>query len=290
MVPLGDFHIFLRLNSFDPRLVRGDGGALDADAVPLDGFGRLDRHPVVGGVAVLHAEVVVIDLDIEKRQDQLVLDHLPDDPGHLVAVEIDDGIGDLDLGHAAGCLAAGAGWARMDWRGYRAFGDEAKGELAEGAENQPARVGDQLAAFRRRRRRSRQEGGDGQPPAAAEGDDADLVGGRGQAEVAVRGCRPCAPASRLAAGPRRSAARRRRRPIIRPSRRRVEAGDSRRPSASLLRKPSTAGMVVGVPRVGAERPASPPPALRPGRSPRASSKAAWVRHCGRKLGMPSISG
>ena len=33
IVPFGDFHIFLRLNSFDPRLVRRDGGAFDADAV-----------------------------------------------------------------------------------------------------------------------------------------------------------------------------------------------------------------------------------------------------------------
>ena len=31
--------------------------------------------------------------------DQLVLDELPDDAGHLVAVEIDDRIGDLDLRH-----------------------------------------------------------------------------------------------------------------------------------------------------------------------------------------------
>ena len=31
--------------------------------------------------------------------DQLVLDELPDDPGHLVAVELDDGILDFDLRH-----------------------------------------------------------------------------------------------------------------------------------------------------------------------------------------------
>ena len=90
----------LEVEFLHPRLVRGDGGALDADAVPLDRLGGLDRHPVVGGVAVLHAEVVIVDLKIEERQDQLVLDHLPDDAGHLVAVEIDDRIGDLDFGHA----------------------------------------------------------------------------------------------------------------------------------------------------------------------------------------------
>ena len=46
-----------------------------------------------------HAEVVVLQVDIEVGQDQLVLDELPDDPGHLVAVELDDGALDLDLAH-----------------------------------------------------------------------------------------------------------------------------------------------------------------------------------------------
>jgi hypothetical protein len=32
--------------------------------------------------------------------DQLVLDIMPDDPGHFVAVHFDDRIGDLDLAHA----------------------------------------------------------------------------------------------------------------------------------------------------------------------------------------------
>jgi hypothetical protein len=94
IVPLGDFHIFLRLNSFT-RLRRRDGRALDADAVLLDGVGRVDRDLVVGGVAVLDAEVVILQVDVEIGVDQLVLDELPDDPGHLVAVDLDDGVGTL---------------------------------------------------------------------------------------------------------------------------------------------------------------------------------------------------
>ncbi len=31
--------------------------------------------------------------------DQLVADHVPDDPGHFVTIEFDDGICDLDLVH-----------------------------------------------------------------------------------------------------------------------------------------------------------------------------------------------
>ncbi len=84
----------------DARFVRRDGGALHADAVLLDRVGGVDRHLVVGGVAVLHAQVVIVQIEIQEREDQLVLDHLPDDAGHFVAVDVDDGVFDLDLGHA----------------------------------------------------------------------------------------------------------------------------------------------------------------------------------------------
>ena len=99
MVPFGDFHIFLRLNSFTRASSGRDGGAFDADADPLDRLGRLDRDLVLGLVAVLDAEVEIEEVDVEIGQDQLVLDELPDDAGHLVAVDLDDGIGDLDLLH-----------------------------------------------------------------------------------------------------------------------------------------------------------------------------------------------
>jgi hypothetical protein len=77
MVPLGDFHI-------------------------LDRLRRLDRDPVVGLVALFDAEVEIDEVDIEVGLDQPFADPLPDDAGHLVAVELDDGVLHLDLGH--GCL------------------------------------------------------------------------------------------------------------------------------------------------------------------------------------------
>ncbi len=99
MVPLGDFHILLEVEFLHPRLVRRDGGAFDADAVLLDGVGGVDGDLVVGLVAVFHAEVEVLQVDVEVGQDQLVLDELPDDAGHLVAVEFDDGVRHLDFCH-----------------------------------------------------------------------------------------------------------------------------------------------------------------------------------------------
>src|SRR5262249_45834493 len=80
-----------------------------ADAVLLDRLGGIDRDLVVGLVALLHAKVVVEKIDVEIRMDQLVLDVVPDDPGHLVAVELDDRVGNLDLRHETGL------WKRDCW-------------------------------------------------------------------------------------------------------------------------------------------------------------------------------
>jgi hypothetical protein len=106
MVPLGDFHIFLRLNSF----TRASSGVMVAHFTPtpwlLDGVGRVDRHLIVGGVTVLHAQVVVVQLKVQIREDQLVLDHLPDDAGHLVAVDVHNRVVDLDLGHGFSSLSS----------------------------------------------------------------------------------------------------------------------------------------------------------------------------------------
>ena len=99
IVPFGERYISLRPNSS----TRASSGVIVAHFTPtpcsLDRVGGVDGDLVLGGVAALDAEVVVLELDVEVGQDQLVLDELPDDPGHLVAVELDDGVLHLDLGH-----------------------------------------------------------------------------------------------------------------------------------------------------------------------------------------------
>jgi hypothetical protein len=68
---VGDFHIFFRPNSS----TRASSGVIVAHLTPtpyfLDRDGRVDGDLVVGGVAVLDAEVVVLQVDVEVRQDQL---------------------------------------------------------------------------------------------------------------------------------------------------------------------------------------------------------------------------
>ena len=105
----------LEAELLDARLVGRDRGALDADAVLLDGVGRVDRDLVVGRVAVLDAEVVVLEVDVEVGVDEAVLDELPDDAGHLVAVEFDDGAFNLDLRQE--CLLGSVGdWGKSGGR------------------------------------------------------------------------------------------------------------------------------------------------------------------------------
>jgi hypothetical protein len=71
----------------------------------LIALAAVHRDLVVGGVPVLDAQVVVVQLDVEVGQDQLLPDLLPDDPGHLVAVEFDDRVVDLDLRHSPALLS-----------------------------------------------------------------------------------------------------------------------------------------------------------------------------------------
>ena len=64
------------------------------------------------GVAVLDAEVEIFEVDVKIGVHQAVLDQSPDDPGHLVAVEFDDWVVHLDLGHRSARLSRSGSWAR----------------------------------------------------------------------------------------------------------------------------------------------------------------------------------
>ena len=84
-----------------PSGVRRNGGALHGHAQTLGGLGGLDGDHIVGSVAVLQAQIVVLGLQVHEGADQLVFDHLPDDAGHLIAVHLHKRRGHLNLGHGA---------------------------------------------------------------------------------------------------------------------------------------------------------------------------------------------
>src|SRR5258708_37813793 len=96
IVPLGDFHIFFSLNSF----TRASSGVMVAHLTPTLCFWMalaVDRDLVLGGVAVLHREVVGLERQVEEGIQELDLDPFPDDAGHFVAEHLDDRASDFSL-------------------------------------------------------------------------------------------------------------------------------------------------------------------------------------------------
>lgn len=120
--------------TFDTSFIGSNGGTLDTNIVLLDGLGSLDGHLIVRLVHsklfhVLHllvspkspylvtvgnAEVVVFDINVKVRQNKLVLDDLPDDSGHFVTVQVDDGVlyNNLLDGHISRFRRASKKWKR----------------------------------------------------------------------------------------------------------------------------------------------------------------------------------
>lgn len=58
---------------------------------------RIDGDLVFRFVAVGKAQVIVFEVDVKVGQYQSVLDVLPYNPRHFVAVQLNDGVFDLDL-------------------------------------------------------------------------------------------------------------------------------------------------------------------------------------------------
>lgn len=106
-----------------------DGSTLDTDVVLLDSFGGIDGYLVVGLsqdqsscpqdtyfrahlVTVLHTQIVVLEVNVQIRQDEFLPDFLPDDTGHLISVQLDDRVLDLDLLRDSGGRCRGRSWRR----------------------------------------------------------------------------------------------------------------------------------------------------------------------------------
>jgi hypothetical protein len=101
---------FLEPEFLNTSLIWGNGGTLHSDGVLFDSLSGIEGDLVVCLITVFEAEIVVLEVDIEVWVDELVLDVLPDDAGHLVAIELDDWVLDLDLlevGHFSNSDEAG---------------------------------------------------------------------------------------------------------------------------------------------------------------------------------------
>jgi hypothetical protein len=143
MVPLGDSHTgscqtyatltsrlmrlltLLQVELLNTSLVRSDGGALDTDRVLLDSFGSIDSDLIVGLISIGETEIVVLEIDVEVRVDKLVLDVLPDDTGHLITVQLDDRVLNLDLvecSHPSSLLNCSKSGSRNELRSHGSVG------------------------------------------------------------------------------------------------------------------------------------------------------------------------
>ena len=96
---VGGLPHLLQVVLLHPLEVGGDGGALHAHVVDFDGLGRLDGDLVIGLVPVGQTQVIILRVQLHEGQNQLLLDHGPEDAGHFIAVDLDDGVLHFDLFH-----------------------------------------------------------------------------------------------------------------------------------------------------------------------------------------------
>ena len=101
----------------DARRIGGDGGALDGDPQSLGCLSGIDGYLVVRLVTVLEAEVVVLGIEVDEGRQQLVLDDLPDDASHLVAVHLDERGLHLNLVHDGTSQAGSYAWVHCSRAG-----------------------------------------------------------------------------------------------------------------------------------------------------------------------------
>lgn len=71
---------------FYPGSVWRNGCALYSNAILFRRHCGFHSHPVIGTVTVLKAQIIVFGFQIHIGEDQDILDHFPEDPGHFVAV------------------------------------------------------------------------------------------------------------------------------------------------------------------------------------------------------------
>ena len=88
----------LELELLHAVFVRSNCRALDTHTVLLDRLSGINSDLVIRLIPVRQAKVVILQVDLKIWVDEFLLDILPYYPRHLIAVQLDDGILDLDLG------------------------------------------------------------------------------------------------------------------------------------------------------------------------------------------------
>ncbi len=66
---------YVFVHTLNTGFIRGDGSALNANVVLLDGLGGFNGNLIICLITVFHAKVEVLNVDIQVREDELVKDN-----------------------------------------------------------------------------------------------------------------------------------------------------------------------------------------------------------------------
>ena len=89
-------HLF-QTEFLHPGFVRSDGGTLDTHPIFFNGIGCIYGHLIIGLITVFDTQVIIFDIHLDIRQDQLVFNEFPDNPGHFIAIQLYDRVRNFDL-------------------------------------------------------------------------------------------------------------------------------------------------------------------------------------------------
>ena len=83
---IGRLPHLLEVELLNTCLIGSDGCTFDSNLASFDSVCAVDSDLVIGSIAVLDAKIEVLDVEVQVGQDKLVLDDVPDNTGHLIAV------------------------------------------------------------------------------------------------------------------------------------------------------------------------------------------------------------
>mmetsp|Transcript_23347 Transcript_23347/g.41465 ORF Transcript_23347/g.41465 Transcript_23347/m.41465 type:complete len:377 (+) Transcript_23347:275-1405(+) len=82
-------HLF-QFELLDASLIGSNGGALNADFVFLNGLRSINSDLVIRRISIRESKIIVNDFQIQVRENQLFLNHIPNNPRHFVAIKVND--------------------------------------------------------------------------------------------------------------------------------------------------------------------------------------------------------
>ena len=85
-------------------MVRRDCRAFDRHTVFFCRHGRVDSNLIIGVIPMFQAQIIILCLQIDIRKKKFVLDHLPENPGHLIAVHFNKRCLHLNFSHRQSLL------------------------------------------------------------------------------------------------------------------------------------------------------------------------------------------